>query len=208
MSASKVLPESHKKELVAVIDEALEEVRNTKDVALLQECRAVFRAKVPLNLRAYVAAVLALKSTNSITKEKTVVAKEKMSKKAKKSEPVKNDANKAEKNREPIAISKNEAVFNEKKERSNRYNEEGISLFISAGRRQRFFAKTLLKILTIDTGISEGKIGDIRTMDNYSFINIDPLAENEVVAALSGMNWKGRPLGINRARRKPEEAND
>ena len=67
MPANNILPEARKNALITVIDEALEEVKSSRDVSLLQECRSIFRARVPLHLRAYVAANLALKSSPNLS---------------------------------------------------------------------------------------------------------------------------------------------
>ncbi|MCK7537922.1 MAG: hypothetical protein MZV63_46700 [Marinilabiliales bacterium] len=56
-----ILPDARRAAIEAAFDEALAEVRAAGDVALLQECRAIFRGRVPLHLRAYVAAALALR---------------------------------------------------------------------------------------------------------------------------------------------------
>ncbi|MBU0936561.1 MAG: DbpA RNA binding domain-containing protein [Spirochaetes bacterium] len=95
-----------------------------------------------------------------------------------------------------------QAVFS----RENRYQGEGITLFVSAGRRQRFYARVALKLLEEVCGVKETAIGDIRTMDNYSFITIDPAVELAITDTLNGTPFKGRPLTVNLARKRDEAA--
>lgn len=88
------------------------------------------------------------------------------------------------------------------KRRERRYEGEGVTLFVSAGRRQRFYARVALDLLFETPGVSEEAVGDVRTMDNYSFITVDPAIEELVIAALDGRDFRGRALGVNRARKK------
>jgi hypothetical protein len=81
-----------------------------------------------------------------------------------------------------------------------------VTLFVSAGRRQRFYARVAIKQLLETPGVSSEQIGDIRTMDNYSFIVVDPAVEDTVLATLNGFDFKGRVLAANRARKKGEPA--
>ena len=55
-------------------------------------------------------------------------------------------------------------------------------------------------------GVADDQVGDVRTMDNYSFIVVDPAVEDAVIAALNGYDLKGRTLAVNRARKRGEPA--
>ncbi len=216
MSSHSILPESRRAAIEAEIDDALSEVRATADVALLQECRAIFRARVPFNLRAYVAATLALKYAGGSRHP------EKRSRDAKggkgRSEgrpdgrtesvarqPAKQPAKQAKAKKEEKPVREPE-TREPRDLRENRYRGEGVTLFVSAGRRQRFYARVAVKVLLDIPGVADEQIGDIRTMDNYSFIVVDPAVEEAVIAALSGYDFKGRVLAVNRARKRGESA--
>jgi ATP-dependent RNA helicase DeaD len=61
--------------------------------------------------------------------------------------------------------------------------------------------------MLMDSGqVVEEQIGDIRTMDNYSFINIDPAAEETAIQVLGSSEYKGRLLTVNRAKKKDDPA--
>lgn len=221
MPSHSILPEARRAAIAAAFDEALAEVRAAGDVALLQECRTIFRRRVPLNLRAYVAAALVLKNTGSgrPAPRKGDHKGDRQSESAKdrgrnapRDVPVREPgtarrgeqavrqqepARKPESAR-PLEVGENREV------RENRYRGEGVTLFVSAGRRQRFYARIAIKVLLEIPGIDDTAIGDIRTMDNYSFIVVDPAVEEAVIAALNGYDFKGRTLAVNRARKKGE----
>jgi len=225
-----ILPEARRAAIEAAFDEALAEVRAADDVALLQECRAIFRKRVPFNLRAYVAAALVLKGASAArpsdrhgrnaeagrdkreSRQNGDQRKESHSPKEAQPSSV---AKKAEKPRKepPVreertgrATAENGEDREPRDTRENRYRGEGVTLFVSAGRRQRFYARIAIKILLELPGVTEERIGDIRTMDNYSFIVVDPVVEDAIVAALNGYDFKGRTLAANRARKRGESA--
>jgi len=53
-------------------------------------------------------------------------------------------------------------------------------------------------------GVAEESIGELRVMDNYSFVTIDPSVEELVIAGLNGKEFRGRPLSVNRAKKRDE----
>lgn len=212
VSSHSILPESRRAAIEAEFDNALAEVRATADVALLQECRAIFRARVPFNLRAYVAAALALKYAGGSRQPEKRSRDGKGGKgrpdgrpdgraEAAARQPAKQAKPKKEEKpaREPEAREPREV-------RENRYRGEGVTLFVSAGRRQRFYARVAIKVLLDIPGVADEQVGDIRTMDNYSFVVVDPAVEDAVIAALNGYDFKGRVLAVNRARKRGEPA--
>lgn len=203
-----ILPDARRAAIEATFDEALAEVRAAGDVALLQECRAIFRGRVPLHLRAYVAAALALKGAGRQPDHRRQVPEAPRDKRkdGRPGKPVPAQAAPAARKPEKTRPSpEGHDVSNRHDEpRENRYRGEGVTLFVSAGRRQRFYARVAVKILQEIPGVSGDAIGDIRTMDNYSFIVVDPAIEESVIASLHGYDFKGRVLAVNRARKKGE----
>ena len=242
MTSHPILPQARRAAIEAAFDEALAEVRAAGDVALLQECRAIFRKRVPLNLRAYVAAALALKGAGASRqsdkrgrnaesgrdergdrfgregrgdKRKDDDRKVDRQQAEPKQAPASGKAGKSGREqlpkevREPRAAAES-AETREPREprevRENRYRGEGVTLFVSAGRRQRFYARIAIKVLLDIPGVADESVGDIRTMDNYSFIVVDPAVEDIVIAGLNGYDFKGRTLAVNRARKRGESA--
>jgi len=216
VSSHSILPESRRAAIEAAFDEALAEVRAAGDVALLQECRSIFRKRVPFNLRAYVAAALALKGAGGgrPSSARGRVADKGRGESRDKGEPRKDGRRQQETQKAP-SPKKQEKQQREPEPREarapaepreNRYRGEGVTLFVSAGRRQRFYARVAVKILLEVPGVSDESVGDIRTMDNYSFVVVDPAVEEAVIAALNGYDFKGRTLAANRARKRGEPA--
>lgn len=222
MPSHSILPEARRAAITAAFDEALAEVRAAGDVTLLQECRTIFRRRVPLNLRAYVAAALVLRNTGSgrptprkagrSGDRQSEATRDRGDKKAPRDVPPegrqegRSDARgrNATTTQRPERDPKPEEQAVQSDAREERYRGEGVTLFVSAGRRQRFYARIAIKLLLEIPGVGDASIGDIRTMDNYSFIVVDPAVEETVIAALNGYDFKGRTLAVNRARKKGE----
>jgi hypothetical protein len=222
VSSHPILPDSRRAAIEAVLDETLAEVRAAGDVALLHECRGIFRKKVPLSLRAYVAAAFALRlaSTGAPSDQQRGKRHDEPRREPRGTEkhgreqaagpaPRSQTAKKPAESARPAkpAAERNEASERREPEiRENRYRGEGVTLFVSAGRRQRFYARVAIAKLLETPGVGSEQIGDIRTMDNYSFIVVDPAVEDTVLAALNGYDFKGRVLAANRARKRGEPA--
>lgn len=226
MGSKKTISEEQKAALSAIIDAALADVRSTVDIVSLGECRALFRKKVPLSLRSWVAASLLLscqaapagrgrqhsKPQAAKTERETVTPPSQTKAKilapapqpAAKTSP--KEKHKPEQTRTERPERTEKTAENNQYTRDNRYQGEGVTLFVSAGRRQRFYARVALKLLSDICGVPETAVGDIRTMDNYSFITIDPAVEETITSTLNGSPFKGRPLTVNLARKRDETA--
>jgi len=80
--------------------------------------------------------------------------------------------------------------------------ENGVSLFMGVGKNRRVYPKDIIHLF-INTGkIEREQIGDIRILDNYSFITVSKEAADTVINNLNGINYRGRSLNINYAKKK------
>jgi hypothetical protein len=82
--------------------------------------------------------------------------------------------------------------------------EESTRLFISAGRNRRVFPRELLGLIFAKTPVSREDIGTIRILDNYSFVQVRDTAADQIIEALNGQLFRGRPLAVNYARIRRE----
>jgi ATP-dependent RNA helicase DeaD len=78
-------------------------------------------------------------------------------------------------------------------------------LFISVGKSRGVYAKDLAALFSDRLQIDRGRIGDIRVLDNYSFLEIESGLAEKAIAALSGSELKGRQISVNYARKKEDE---
>jgi len=85
--------------------------------------------------------------------------------------------------------------------------EESRRLFFSVGRSRRVFPREILGLINSKTSISKDDIGAIRILDNYSFVQVRDTVAEQIIEALNGMSFRGRPLTVNYAKSRKDEEN-
>jgi hypothetical protein len=102
--------------------------------------------------------------------------------------------------RAPAENSKNEAP------RRPLPEEDSARLFVGAGRSRRIFPREILALIAEKTSAAKDDIGIIRILDNYSFIQVRKSVADEIINALNGSSFRGRPLAVNYARARKDES--
>jgi hypothetical protein len=83
--------------------------------------------------------------------------------------------------------------------------EESKKLFISIGKNRRLFPREVITLIMSKTSTPREDIGVIRILDNYSFVQVRDIRADEIIAALTGHNFRGRTLTVNYAKPKNSE---
>lgn len=78
-------------------------------------------------------------------------------------------------------------------------------LFVSVGKNRRVYAKDLAGWFMKSLQADRSQVGDIRVLDNYSFVEIDAQLAEKAIARLSGTELKGKQISVNYARKKEDE---
>ncbi len=203
-AAKRLPPEA----LDAFLDGVLAELKSPADPTVLNEVRAAFRKRVPFSLRSYAAAALILRAAGlsrspgrggrdapAPDERKRPNLKEAQKKGAEPQQRGKAAQAKQEKQQAQASGDKPRA----------RYTGEGVTLFFSMGKRQRFYPRALIDLLLETAGLTHEEIGDIRAFDNYSFADIHPDKADAVVAALDGHEVRGRRLSVNLAKKRDSQ---
>jgi len=86
-------------------------------------------------------------------------------------------------------------------------DEESRRLFFSVGRSRRVFPREILGLINSKTAIPKEDIGAIRILDNYSFVQVRDTVAEQIIEALNGMSFRGRPLTVNYAKSRKDEEN-
>ncbi|MFP4377505.1 MAG: DbpA RNA binding domain-containing protein [Spirochaetales bacterium] len=76
------------------------------------------------------------------------------------------------------------------------------SIFVSIGRNRRVHTRDLITFFTSADGVSREDIGQIKVLDNYSFVEVSTDKAQRAIDALNGTELRGRKLTVNFARRK------
>jgi len=76
------------------------------------------------------------------------------------------------------------------------------TLFISIGKNRRVFPKDLIQFFISNLQIKQTDIGEIKILDNYSFLDISVNHASKAISKLSNINFRGRNLKVNLARKR------
>lgn len=79
---------------------------------------------------------------------------------------------------------------------------DGVSLFVSIGRNRKVYPKDLVHLFVNTGKVDRALIGDIKILDNYSFITVGKKATEEAIDNLDGIDYRGRKLTVNYAKKK------
>ncbi len=161
------------------LQDAVKKIKAEEDPLVLNELKKIFKQNVPFTLRMYTAAYLTKILTGSPSKRLG---------KFERGSPKKRDFN-AEQTRTP-RVSIEESLAE--------------TIFISVGRNRRVFPRDLISLLITIAEVPRERIGDIRILDNYSFVQVFAEDVEKIIAALNGHEFHGRKLSVSYSRKKDE----
>ncbi len=82
--------------------------------------------------------------------------------------------------------------------------EDRQTLFVSVGKNRRVYPKDFVALFAELDGVEGDDIGQIKILDNYSFVEVDQKVADKIIAAYDGYEFRGRKLTVNFARNKQE----
>jgi ATP-dependent RNA helicase DeaD len=80
-----------------------------------------------------------------------------------------------------------------------------ITLFLSIGKNRRVYPRDLVQLLFSAGQVSKADIGDIKILDNYSFVEVEEKIASAVIGRLDGIQYRGRNLTVNFAKKRSAE---
>ena len=222
-------PDAPKRAALATIQRIKAEITSHPDPELLNEIRAAFRREIPLHLRSYAAALLILESSGGARPGRRNEGRQSDGRQAdgrrgkgrqgdergKRGPPARWPEKRRQERPQAGQASGRPPQGRQGEgsaERSEmpsedtrpRFKGEATTVFFGMGKRQRLYPRVLLRILTEEGGLSFEEIGDIRSFDNYSFADLDPLCAEGLIAGLDGKPFRGRGLPVSKARKRGE----
>ena len=79
------------------------------------------------------------------------------------------------------------------------------TLFVSIGKNRRVYPRDLVQLFFAAGKIPKTDIGDIKILDNYSFVDVEEQIAAEVIRLMDGITYRGRRLTVNFAKKRPVE---
>lgn len=180
-------------EVAAFLSDAVSKVKTEEDVDVLNQLKKVFKKNVPFSLRTYVAAYF---------------AKELMSGRGRFHSRRSNRFEDRSRHEEHHSFEKNSDFPVEERihhERVQIPEESAATIFISIGRNRRVYPRDLIGLLINAGGVERERIGDIRVLASYSFVQLYKEDADKVIATLNGYDYRGRKLSVSYSQKKDED---
>jgi len=179
-------------QVAAFLKDAVEKVESNPE--LYEELKAVFKKNVGLTRRSYVAAYLLKCASGSIFRFNP----------NKKRDDFRSRRDENRRSRFEDRRERSE----EPKERYQRVEidpENAATVFVSIGRNRRVFARDLLGLFINEAGIERERIGNIKVLKNYSFVELFKEDADKAISALNDFEWRGRKLTVSFSTKKDGE---
>lgn len=184
--------------VAAFLQDAVDKVKTQENLDLLTELKKVFKKNVPLTLRNYVAAYLVKETVKHF--HGTYRSR-------------KNDFRDNKKTFRDRNVRDSKATETATEDRTPRPRvqidpELAATIFISIGRNRRVFPRDLVGLLVGGAGLERDRIGDIRVLANYSFVQLFKEDAEKAISVLNGYDYRGRKLAVSYSRTKDDEMLD
>jgi hypothetical protein len=166
------------------IEVILDKLHNDTDFVLLKEYKKLFKKEISIFRHMDAAAWLFMYYNNKENPNLQLVKKEKQV------------PSRPEETAASVSSPEVEVILSE---------EESKRLFISIGKNRRLYPRELITIISSKTSAVREDIGNIRILDNYSFVQVRDTKADEIINALNGVKIRGRTLTVNYAKPKVVE---
>ena len=182
-------------QISAVLQDAVKKVKTEEDPYELTELKKIFKKNVPLTLRTYVAAYFA-KQLSSNYHTGTYQRRDRYSRRSRFDE--------IPQNRMRDHTSETTVGTKPPVARAEIAEEYAATVFVSIGRNRHVYPRDLVALISQAGGVPRERIGEIRVLDNYSFIQLFAEDADGVISLLDGYEYRGRRLSVSYSRKKNE----
>jgi len=199
-------------ELRTLISDILARIRTEEDPDTLNDYRAVIRKNVPFFMRSYFAAYLFMKIDRVVpSRGEGRVRKEKDRREDGRKRGAGPKQGPGDGDRRPLRARDAERVVEAARERRTEEprrfipEAEAATLFVSAGRNRRAYARELLALIEGECSVSKDDVGELRVLDNFSFVQVRRSVADEIISGLDGKEFRGRPLSVSYAKPRKDD---
>ncbi len=203
--------EINESQLEEFLANATERVRTSENVDLLSDLNKLFKKNVPLTVRKYVIAYLlkeALKHYRPFTNNRRDrFDRNDRNDRSERNQRQRQERNARQERTERASESAENAAAEEERPRHPRVEipeDQATSIFISIGKNRRVYPRDLVGILIAIAGIDRERIGDIKVLANYSFVQLYTEDAQTAIDKLNGYDYRGRKLAVSYSRQKSD----
>ena len=198
--ADKLDTELSEERITAFLTDALKKVETEADPDELTTLRKLFKKCIPLGRRSYVSGyltklILSAESSSSGKSRRNRDRAERKERNAERAERTERTENRSSEANAEHSEKKN-TEKKEKKERIQIDESLAATIFVGIGRNRRVYPRDLVGLLASVGGIERERIGTIKVLANYSFVQLFKEDAEKVIAALNGYEYRGRKLSV------------
>ena len=193
------------------LSSATDKVRTSENVDLLSDLNKLFKKNVPLTVRKYVIAYLlkeALKHYHPYGNRRDRFERNDRNERNERNNRNRQERNfRQERTERPAETTEAPAATEEERPRHPRVEipeDQATSIFISIGKNRRVYPRDLVGILIAIAGIDRERIGDIKVLANYSFVQLYTEDAQTAIDKLNGYDYRGRKLAVSYSRQKSD----
>lgn len=190
-------------QLAAFLKDAVEKVKTQENPDLLNDIKKVYKKNVPFTLRSYVAAYLTKQCGTHFRPRREFF----------------NDRKNRDyrKDNQKVDFKQNKSVEETTSENTESRTphprvqiDEALAttIFVGIGRNRRVYPRDLVGLLISVAGLERDRIGDIRVLANYSFVQLFTEDSDKAINALNGYEYRGRKLSVSYSRQKGDDIAD
>ncbi len=186
------------------LQNAVDKIMTEEDIDTLVELSKLFKKYVPLTRRKYVMALMlkdSLKHFHSFGRN----GRNNRNNMGRNSRDYKNDYKSEYKSE--YKQTTEASTTEEERPRHPRVEidpDKATSIFVSIGKNRRVFPRDLVGLIVAVGGIDRERIGDIKVLANYSFVQLYTEDCQTVIDKLNGYDYRGRKLAVSFSRQKSD----
>ena len=202
--------EINEAQLEEFLKSATDRVRTSENVDLLSDLNKLFKKNVPLTVRKYVIAYLlkeALKHYHPFGNRRDRFERNDRTDRNERNNRNRQERNFRQERAERPAETVEAPAAEEERPRHPRVEipeDQATSIFISIGKNRRVYPRDLVGILIAIAGIDRERIGDIKVLANYSFVQLYTEDAQTAIDKLNGYDYRGRKLAVSYSRQKSD----
>ena len=231
--AEKQKTELNEEQIIAFLQDIVGKIQTEEDPLELNLYRRLFKKAVPFHLRSYFAAYLLKQINTGRVPGKIGISSrnDRNGKSGRRDRSDRNDRSDRTERNDRTGTNRQEVrsrdarpeELKRAKSAETRVTEQvkaeprpvladdvSTTLFISIGRNRRVYPRDLIGLIMQNAEMDREHIGDIRVLDNYSFVQVITEDAEKIIAALNEFEYRGRKLAVSYSRKKEEsvEASD
>ena len=202
--------EINESKIADFLNNAVEKINTEEDIDTLTELISLFRKNVPLSRRKYVTALLlkeVLKHSHSYLRGNRNADRHASSKTRNESRDYKNEyKNQRAEKAESAEASATETEERPRHPRVEIPEDQATSIFVSIGKNRRVYPRDLVGLLVAVGGLDRDRIGDIKVLANYSFVQLYTEDCQTAIDKLNGYDYRGRKLVVSFSKQKEDDS--